>query len=108
VSVLAGCGGEGEAAAQLPNELAQRLAERSDSVAALLEAGDACGARNEAQRLQADAIAAVNEGEVPTPLQEELLATVTELAQSIQCPRGRNGAEAEDARSLSSWLRERT
>ena len=106
--MLAGCGGEREPAPQLPSALAERLAERSDSVAALLETGDACGARSEAQRLQADAIAAVNEGAVPTPLQEELLAAVTELAGSIECPPGRTRAKPEDASSLSAWLRERS
>ena len=78
---------------------------RSDSVASLLGEQDACGAKSEAQRLQADAIAAINARRVPAAYQEELLTDVTALAETISCP-GTVSAENEAAaRSLSDWLR---
>lgn len=107
--LAAGCGGEREPEPRLQAGLAQSLAERSDSVAALLEEQDPCGARSEAQQLQADAIAAVNAGRVPAGLQEELLAGATSLAESIDCPSAAGSSDQlEEARSLSSWLRERS
>ena len=58
VLLAAGCGGEERG---LSSELEQ-LAVRSESVAAKVEAGEACEARAEAEALQADSIAAVNDG----------------------------------------------
>ena len=84
----AGCGGgetERDAAPTLPAALAAELAGRSDAVAARLEADDPCGALAEAEALQADTIAAVNEGRVPAPFQEELGAAVASLVASIEC-----------------------
>jgi hypothetical protein len=84
--VAAGCGGEERGAApQLPGPLAERLAVRSETVAARLEAGDGCGARAEAEALQAETIEAVNGRRVPQRFQEELLASVNELVASIEC-----------------------
>jgi len=54
-------------------------------VAARLEAGDACTARSEADALQSEAIAAVNERRIPRRFQEELLGSVAALAESIEC-----------------------
>lgn len=105
--MLAGCGGEREPAARLPAALAERLAERSDSVAALLDAGEACGARSEAQQLQTDAIAAVNDGDVPDELQEELLGSVNALLAAIRCdPAVALDSAVTDARRLAALLRE--
>ena len=70
---------------RLPAGLAADLAARSDTVAARLEEQDACGARGEARRLRSEAIAAVNAGRVPGAFQEELLASVNALVESIQC-----------------------
>ena len=85
---VAGCGGgetERDAAPRLPAALAAELAGRSDAVAERLEADDPCGALAEAEALQADTIAAVNEGRVPAPFQEELGAAVASLIASIEC-----------------------
>jgi len=73
-------------------------------VATLLEEGDACGARSEAQRLQADTIAAVNAGRIPPGLQEQTLADVTELAESITCGDG-DAPPPGDAERLAERLR---
>ena len=81
-------------------------------MAARLDARDACGARAEAERLQADTIAAINAGRVPTPYQEELGAAVSALLGSIECtPAPTTGPDAgsspvEEARNLSAWLKE--
>ena len=85
---VAACGGgetERDAAPTLPAALAAELAGRSDTVAERLEADDPCGALAEAEALQADTIAAVNEGRVPAPFQEELGAAVASLVASIEC-----------------------
>jgi hypothetical protein len=69
----------------LPAPLAAELAARADAVASKLDAGDSCGARAQAEALQADAIAAVNAGRVPAAYQEELGAAVSSLVASIEC-----------------------
>jgi hypothetical protein len=87
--VLAGCGsGEQRRAApqpKLPRAVAMELAARSDRVAAALDAGDRCGARVEAERLQRDAIRLINDRRVPGPFQEHLGAAVNDLVSRIQC-----------------------
>lgn len=81
-----GCGGEERSSApRFPAALAADLAARSDSVAARLEEQDPCGARSEAQRLQSDTIEAVNARRIPRAFQEELLASVNALLESIEC-----------------------
>ncbi len=86
--LLAGCGGSDERGAppppRLPAELAGRLAQRADTVAARLDAGDPCGAAREASGLQQASIAAINAGRVPERFQEELQAAVSELAADAQ------------------------
>ena len=66
-------------------------------MAARLDARDACGARAEAERLQADTIAAINAGRVPTPYQEELGAAVSSLVASIACEPATTPATKDDA-----------
>lgn len=99
--VAAGCGGgerEPDATPKLPPGLAATLAERSDSVAALLQANDPCAARLEAEGLQADTIAAVNDRRVPPRYQEELTGSVSALVASIECvpPPGDANGEGDD------------
>lgn len=95
--LAAGCGGEERAAAPtLPSSLAERLAARSDAVAASLDRGDACAARAGAEALQAVAIAAVNEKRVPGALQEELLGSVAALVESIPCEPAPPPGEADE------------
>lgn len=61
-----------------------------------LEANDPCGARAEAEALQADMIAAVNEGRVPARYQEELGAAVASIVASIDCAPAPPVADEED------------
>jgi hypothetical protein len=68
----------------LPAALAERLAVRSDTVAERLDSGDSCAARAEAEALQAETIAALNQGRIPQRFQEELLGSVTALVESIE------------------------
>jgi hypothetical protein len=86
---LAGCGGGSEhraaAPPKLPPALATSLAARSDRVAQALDAGDACGAAALAKDLQQQTIAAINAHRVPAPFQEDLAASVTDLASRIEC-----------------------
>jgi hypothetical protein len=93
--VVAGCGGAGDAtpttstAAERPAlaaPVAERLIAHSDAVALKLAAGDVCGAAHEADRLQDEYVAVVNEGRVPGAFQEEIGARVNELVDSVNCP----------------------
>jgi len=59
---------------------------RSDTIALKLAAGDECGAAHEADALNADAIAAVNAGDIPAVFQEELVARTQELVNAVNCP----------------------
>ncbi len=90
---LAGCGGgDGADEASPPSRptlaaaTADRLVARSDTIALKLAAGDECGAAHEADALSADAIAAVNAGEIPAVYQEELVARTQELVNAVNCP----------------------
>jgi hypothetical protein len=90
---LAACGGgdgasdetETAAAPTLPRALAEELALASDEVAALLEAGDGCGASERAAELRERTLAAVESGEVPTELEGPLVTAVEALAAGIVC-----------------------
>lgn len=85
---LGGCGGDGgqQAGPLLPRSLAEELAQRSTAVAAKLEAGDSCGAQDDAEALQQETVGAINDGRVPARFQEELTAAVGALVASIECP----------------------
>jgi hypothetical protein len=103
--LAAGCGGAGETGPSeqaLPAPVAEGLAGRADEVAARLATGDACAAAGEADDLLHEAVQAVNDGRVPSPLQEELLASANELVESIECvpaePAGPPRADDDDDR----------
>ena len=90
VLVAAGCGGDDggrseQEAAKLPQPVAADLARQSDVVAERLEANDPCSALAEAEALQQQTIAAVNDGRVPPRFQEELTSAVNSLLASIEC-----------------------
>jgi hypothetical protein len=75
----------------LPRPVAEALAQRSDTVAEALDAGESCLALALARDLQQQSIAAVNAGHVAASLQEPLQGAVNQLAARIQCvtrPRG--------------------
>jgi len=104
VLLASGCGGEERG---LSPHLAERLAVRSESVASEVEAGNPCEARADAEQLQAETIAAVNDGGVPGELQEELLGSVNALLAAIECePPVAPESAASDARRLADLLRE--
>jgi hypothetical protein len=91
VVALAGCGGAGKASTPperpaLGAAVAERLASRSDAVAARLAAGDVCGAAHEADALRAQAVAAVAAGEVPPSFRAGLLTTARGLVDAVNCP----------------------
>ena len=138
---LGSCGGEGKAVEQrtdtwptIDQSLANRLAARSDTVAARLDSGDACGAAEEAARLRAEVTASI--GSIPEVYVEDFSGLVNEIqAQIPPCEQpdermgfdGRDGGNpsppkplptradvlprgettAESARLLAQWLRER-
>ena len=89
VAALVGCGGGDEAAApeepRLPPAVAERLAQRSEDVAAALADGDTCLARDRAAALRDEARRAIEAQEVPSELRGELERTASELAAEIEC-----------------------
>jgi hypothetical protein len=88
VLALGACGG-GDARpeeAALPPGVAERLAEQSDAIADKLDAGDTCGAAREADLLNDEAQAAIDAGDVPPAFQAELMSTVAELVDNVNCP----------------------
>jgi hypothetical protein len=87
-ALLAACGGDEQTAPpepRIPREVAEPLAARADRVASLLSDGDECGAQREAATLVDATVAAVNNGDVPAELQEELVGTANDLAGRIDC-----------------------
>jgi hypothetical protein len=88
VLALAACGG-GDARPEepgLPPRLAERLAAQSEAIADKLDAGDTCAAAQEADLLNDEAQAAIDAGDVPPALQAELMSTVAELVNNVNCP----------------------
>ena len=102
-----GCGGSdgGEGTAALPEPVAREVYVAGAAIEAALQAGRACSAAKRASELRMRTVGAVNAGDVPARLQEELLGAANELAESIQCPRGRR-AEIGRARELVARLLE--
>jgi hypothetical protein len=85
---VAGCGGTEDNApteSALPRALANKLAAKSEGVAAKLDAGDSCGAAADAASLKETALAAIDAGRVPAAFADELAASVTELVSQIRC-----------------------
>ena len=84
---VGGCGGADPAPddPHLESAVGARLARSADSVAAAADRGDTCAAARRAATLQQQAIEAVNSGDVPPALQEELLAGVNRVASSLEC-----------------------
>jgi hypothetical protein len=101
---LASCGGEEQKVAPPPPppppaptiaaSVASPLAGRSEKVAALLDAGDTCGAFTEAASLRSDLTAAINQGAIPQLYLEDLSALVNEIAAQI--PPCRQPPQADD------------
>jgi hypothetical protein len=83
-----GCGGEEESPPRpmIAAQAAERLAQRSEQIAATLDAGDVCTAAGLADDLLDETKAAINAGQVPARFQEDLTARANELVNTINCP----------------------
>jgi hypothetical protein len=87
--VLAGCGGGGDARPEEPGlrrAVAERLAQESEAIADMLDAGDTCGAAQQADVLEDAVEDAIGNGDVPEAFQAELLETARELQNDVNCP----------------------
>jgi hypothetical protein len=87
VLALAGCGGatSPQNDAAIPRSVADRLAAQSESIAAAWEAGDTCGAAQQADELKHAADDAIASGEVPGAYQDDLEAAVVNLQNTANC-----------------------
>jgi hypothetical protein len=112
-AVVAGCGGPHDAnppppQPRLPRALAHAWSRDADAIASALAAKDACGAKQRAERLLDQVVAAINAGRVPRALLERLTSSANALPAQITCPGSKQlqpGAHAEaSARSLAGWL----
>jgi hypothetical protein len=87
VLALAGCGGasgEPESSA-IPRSVASRLAAQSESIAAAWQAGDQCGAAQQADDLKHAADEAIAAGEIPVAYKDDLEAAVVNLQNTANC-----------------------
>jgi hypothetical protein len=78
---LALAGGGGRSGPAIDREVATKLANQADAIAA---AKDPCAARTHARILQRQTIAATNAGRVPAVFQEPLLGRVNELVSELE------------------------
>jgi hypothetical protein len=91
-ATLAACGGgneEPERRAEppkIPSALADELAQRSDTVAEKLEAGDICGAAREADVLEDRVETLIAAGEIPQRYERELESEAIWLRDNVNCP----------------------
>ena len=86
--LVAGCGGGSSDQAsepRLPAAVGEELAAQSELVAGSLERGDTCAAAAQAAGLLQSTIDAINRGDVPSELQEELTSGVNGLVAEIRC-----------------------
>ena len=94
------CGGSSQSSADeagLPRAVASDLAERSEAIAAALDAGDVCGAATLADELRDAVDAAVAAGRIPPEFQGELEDTAVELQNGVNCtPEPEEEPEEED------------
>lgn len=103
VLALAACGGGGDATPEepgLPRALAERLASESEAIAEMWEAGDQCGAAQQADVLEAAVQQAIAAGDVPEAFQAELTATAQKLQNEVNCPQPEPPPPAPDCEEL--------
>jgi hypothetical protein len=80
----AGCGSDDDApdeGAAIEPAVAERLAQRSEAIAASLDAGDVCGAAGEADELARE----VSDAEMPEELRAEAEGAAAELVNAVNC-----------------------
>jgi hypothetical protein len=94
----AGCGSasSGESQSSIPESVAGRLADQSESIAAALEAGDDCGAAQQADDLRHAADEAISTGQIPTVYQDDLEAAVTSLQNTVNCARPEEDSQGDE------------
>jgi len=85
-----GCGSgsgssQGDTTAAIPSSVASDLAAQSESIASALDAGDECGAAQQADDLRHAVEDAVAAGEIPAAYQDELEAAVENLQNTANC-----------------------
>jgi hypothetical protein len=109
VLAAAGCAASGDGEdPRLEGALAADLARRSDAVASLLDAGDGCAAKREAQALRRAVAQSGRAGSVPAVVRAEIDPVVAAILAGIECqPRpssqeatfssGTSGSEADEA-----------
>ena len=87
VLAIAGCGGAAptQKNAAIPRSVAERLAAQSESIAAAWEAGDTCGAAQQADELEHAAADAVAAGQIPAAYRDDLEAAVVNLQNTANC-----------------------
>ena len=88
VLAVAGCGGATPTqtkSAEIPRSVANRLAAQSESIAAAWEAGDECGAAQQADDLKHAADDAIAAGDIPAAYQDELESAVENLQNTADC-----------------------
>jgi len=86
-----GCGSgsgssQGDTTAAIPSSVASDLAAQSESIASALDAGDECGAAQQADDLRNAADEAIASGAIPTAYQSDLRTAVTSLQNLVNCP----------------------
>lgn len=93
-----GCGGEEPEQPRpvIAAPVADRLAEGSDAIGDALDAGDVCTAAVLADDLRDETVTAINAGQIPPELQEDLMARVNELRDEVNCPPPPEEDEDED------------
>lgn len=95
---LAGCGGGTQTetgSSAIPRSVADRLAARSEAIAAAWDAGDTCGAATKADDLKDAAEQAIAAGEVPAAYQDDLESAVVNLQNTANCTDESAGEEGE-------------
>jgi len=88
VLAVAGCGGSTPTqsdSSAIPRSAADKLADQSESIAAAWEAGDTCGAAQQADDLRHAVEDALAAGEIPAAYQDELEAAVENLQNTANC-----------------------
>ena len=88
LALAAACGG-GDARPEepgLPRAVAERLARESEAIADKLDAGDVCGAAQQADTLVDSVEQAITAGGVPDAFQAELTANAQQLQNDVNCP----------------------
>jgi hypothetical protein len=103
VLALAACGGDDDATTEEPGlarAIAERLANESEAIADKLDAGDVCGAAQQADVLVDSVAQAIADGDIPEAFQAELTTAATNLQNDVNCPQAEPPPPAVDCDAL--------